>query len=234
MKLYTREWGAGDRYAVLVHGVMSDSRNWRRVGPVLAAHGYHVVAVDLRGHGHSPRTEQYTAELMAQDIVDTVPSHPELVMGHSLGGLTVSLAIERLHAERVVYVDPAFSCPAANWFQRMLAPAFLRTLARQSAAAIARRNPRWDPADVAIEVETFKAFDRAVLPVVVTPSSMRAPDTMAIPSLVVLADNSQLVKPELADRLRDDGYEVRIVAGSGHVINRDDHDGFMRALKGWI
>ena len=112
MKLYTREWGTGDRYAVLVHGVMSDSRNWRRVGPVLADRGYHVVAVDLRGHGHSPRAEEYTAELMAQDIVESVPAEPELVMGHSLGGLTVSLAIERLGARRVVYVDPA---PLVKW-----------------------------------------------------------------------------------------------------------------------
>jgi pimeloyl-ACP methyl ester carboxylesterase len=57
---------------------------------------------------------------------------------------------------------------------------------------------------------------------------------MAVPSLVVLADRSRLVGPELADRLRADGFEVRVVAGSGHVINRDDHDGFMRALDGWI
>ncbi|NUU07432.1 alpha/beta hydrolase [Leifsonia sp. C5G2] len=234
MQLYTREWGTGDRYAVLVHGVMSDSRTWRRVAPALADRGYHVIAVDLRGHGHSPRTPEYTAELMAQDIVDTVPARPELVMGHSLGGLTVSLVVERLDPQRVIYVDPAFSCPATNGFQRWLAPAFLRTLARQSAVRIAKRNPRWDPADVAIEVETFKAFDRAVLPVVVTPSAMRAPEVMAVPSLVMLADNSQLVKPELAERLREDGYEVRIVPGSGHVINRDDHDGFMKALEGWI
>lgn len=234
MKLYTREWGSGDRHAVLVHGVMSDSRNWRRVGPVLAERGYHVVAVDLRGHGHSPRTDEYTAELMAQDIVDTVPYAPELVMGHSLGGLTVSLAIDRLRPERAVYVDPAFSCPAANRFQLLLAPAFLRTLARASAARIAKRNPRWDPADVAIEAETFKSFDRAAIPAVLAPSVMRAPEHMAVPSLVMLADNSFLVKPHLADRLRFAGFDVRVVTGSGHVINRDDHDGFMRALDGWI
>ena len=234
MQLFTREWGEGDRHAVLVHGVMSDSRNWRRVGPVLAERGYHVVAVDLRGHGHSPRASEYTAELMAEDIVDTVPDAPELVMGHSLGGLTVSLAVDRLRPERAVYVDPAFSCPAANWFQRALAPAFLRTLARQSAARIAKRNPRWDPADVAIEVETFAAFDRAAIPAVLAPSIMRAPTTMAVPSLVMLADNSYLVKPDAAERLRDSGFDVRVVAGSGHVINRDDHDGFMDALDGWI
>ncbi|GIT80539.1 peroxidase [Leifsonia sp. LS1] len=234
MELFTREWGRGDRYAILVHGVMSDSRTWRRVGPVLADRGYHVVAVDLRGHGHSPRTEEYSAELMAQDIVDTVPAEPELVMGHSLGGLTVSLAVERLRPERVVYVDPAFSCPVANRLQLLLAPAFLKTLARQSAARIARRNPRWDPADVAIEVESFRAFDRAAIPTVLAPSVMRAPTIMMVPSLVMLADNSRLVKPEAAQRLRDAGFDVRVVPGSGHVINRDDHDGFMRALDGWI
>ncbi|MNO10333.1 hypothetical protein D3C81_2341330 [compost metagenome] len=57
---------------------------------------------------------------------------------------------------------------------------------------------------------------------------------MMVPSLVMLADNSHLVKPEVADGLRDAGFTVRVVEGSGHVINRDDHEGFMRALDGWI
>ena len=118
--------------------------------------------------------------------------------------------------------------------QLKLAPAFLRTLARQSAAKIAKRNPRWDPVDVAIERETFESFHRAAIPAVLAPSVMRAPEHMAVPSLVILADNSYLVKPQVADRLRATGFDVRVVAGSGHVINRDDHDGFMRALEGWI
>ncbi|MFF1635026.1 alpha/beta fold hydrolase [Leifsonia sp. NPDC058248] len=234
MRLFTREWGSGDREAVLVHGAMSDSRNWRTVGPALAERGYHVVAVDLRGHGHSPRAGEYTAELLAQDVVETVPAHPELVMGHSLGGLALSLAIERLAPARAIYVDPAFSGPALTWWQLLLAPAFLRNLTRASAARIAKKNPRWDPADVAIEVETFAAFDPAVIPVLITPGSLRAPESMHVPSLVVLADNSQLVKPALADRLRVAGFEVRIVEGTGHTVARDDFHGFMRALDGWI
>lgn len=234
MKLFTREWGSGDRHAVLVHGVMSDSRNWRTVGPALADLGYHVTAVDLRGHGHSPRASAYTAELFAQDVVETVAPHPELVMGHSLGGLTVSLAVERLRPERVIYVDPAFSGPRLTGWQRMLAPAFLRSLTRASAARIARKNPRWDPADVAIEVETFKAFDPAVIPVLISPGSLRAPDEMHVPSLVVLADNSQLVKADLAELLQERGFEVRIVKGTSHTVSRDDFDGFMKALDGWV
>ncbi len=234
MKLFTREWGSGDRRAVLVHGVMSDSRSWRTVGPALADLGYQVTAVDLRGHGHSPRASHYTAELFAHDLVDTVAPHPEVLMGHSLGGLTVSLAVERLQPERVVYVDPAFSGPVLTKWMRALAPAFLRSLTRASAARIAKRNPRWDPADVAIEVETFKAFDPAVIPVLISPGSLRAPDEMHVPSLMVLADNSLLVKAELAERLREHGFEVRIVKGAGHTVNRDDFHGFMTALDGWV
>jgi pimeloyl-ACP methyl ester carboxylesterase len=40
--------------ALLIHGVTSSSRTWWRVGPALAARGYRVLAVDLRGHGASP------------------------------------------------------------------------------------------------------------------------------------------------------------------------------------
>ncbi len=233
MQLFTREWGSGARRAVLVHGAMSDSRNWRRVGPALADLGYHVTAVDLRGHGHSPRAAEYTAELLAHDVVETVDPHPDLVIGHSLGGLAVSLAVEQLGARRAVYVDPAFG-PSVPWWQRQLAPAFFRVLCRGTTASISRRNPRWDPADVAIELETIRAFDHAVVPVMVAAGSLRAPETMAVPSLVLLADRSALVSPRMAERLAAAGFEVRVVAGAGHTIHRDDHAGFMRALEGWV
>nr|BFE86321.1 hypothetical protein GCM10020093_089220 [Planobispora longispora] len=55
MRLNTCEWGSGDRVAVLIHGIMASSRCWWRVGPALAERGYRVVAVDLPGHGGSPR-----------------------------------------------------------------------------------------------------------------------------------------------------------------------------------
>ncbi|GAA3272619.1 hypothetical protein GCM10010493_57940 [Streptomyces lavendulae subsp. grasserius] len=69
MQLRTQTWGEGDRLALLVHGIMSDHRTWRRVGPALAGRGYRVVAVDLRGHGASGRGE-YSPELFADDLVE--------------------------------------------------------------------------------------------------------------------------------------------------------------------
>ena len=55
MELHVREWGHGDRVAVLLPGMMGSSDSWWRVAPTLADRGYHVLAIDLPGHGLSPK-----------------------------------------------------------------------------------------------------------------------------------------------------------------------------------
>src|SRR5215471_10253337 len=88
MKLHVREWGTGDRVAVLIHGITSDSTGWRRLGPDLAARGYRALAVDLRGHGLSERGD-YSPDAWAEDVLDSLPARPELALGHSLGGIVL-------------------------------------------------------------------------------------------------------------------------------------------------
>lgn len=234
MKLFTREWGSGDRHAVLVHGVMSDSQYWRRLTPELVRRGYHVVAVDLPGHGQSPRAKRYSFPLLVDSLIESVPAQPELVLGHSLGGLTVNLATPRLQPKRAVYLEPAFSLPTLTWLQRLMAPAAERRLLKSTTEQIASRNPRWDAADVAIEAKSFGQFDRRMFPLLFAKGALRAPTSMDLPSLIVLADNSSLVDPELAQRLTETGFVVRVVAGASHTVNRDDFDAFMQALDGWV
>src|SRR5262249_54648018 len=110
MKLNVREWGTGDRVAVLIHGITSDSTSWRRFGPDLAARGYRVLAPDLRGHGLSGRG-LYSPEAWAEDVLESVPPRPELALGHSLGGIVLALAVDRLLPARAVYEDPAWLVP---------------------------------------------------------------------------------------------------------------------------
>lgn len=78
------------------------------MGPALGGRGYRVVAVDLRGHGLSGRAGSYTAQDHADDLAETLPRGAELALGHSLGGLTLSLAAERLAPRRAVYAEPAW------------------------------------------------------------------------------------------------------------------------------
>lgn len=111
VQLHTHTWGEGDRIALLIHGIMADHRTWRRVGPALAERGYRAIAVDLRGHGASGRGE-YSPEAFADDVVETLPAGAELAIGHSLGGLTLSLAVDRLKPKRAVFSDPAWHLAA--------------------------------------------------------------------------------------------------------------------------
>jgi pimeloyl-ACP methyl ester carboxylesterase len=107
--LSTRWWGDEGPLAVLVHGVTSSSRTWWRVGPALAGRGFRVVAVDLRGHGASPRTVEGLALAdLADDVAETVDGPVELLVGHSLGALVSLELVGRRFgfARRLLLEDP--------------------------------------------------------------------------------------------------------------------------------
>ncbi|MFG3049444.1 alpha/beta fold hydrolase [Kitasatospora sp. NPDC048239] len=237
MRLNTHEWGSGDRIALLVHGIMSDHRTWRRVGPALAERGYRVVAVDLRGHGASPRGEgatpvdRYGPELFAQDLVDTLPVGADLAIGHSLGGLALLDAVDRLKPARAVYSDPAWKFAQPGLFT----PSAFTLFKRASREQIKLLSPRWEEVDVDVELATVAAWDAdSALALAGHQEPTGLPGAPAVPSLVQLPGRSFLITPEDAEELRGLGYEVRTVEDSGHTIHRDDHEGFMASLDGWI
>ncbi|WP_037605124.1 alpha/beta fold hydrolase [Streptacidiphilus rugosus] len=232
MRLNTREWGSGDKVALLVHGIMSDSRTWRLVGPALAERGYRVIAVDQRGHGASGRGE-YTPENYADDLVETLPGGAALAIGHSLGGLTLSLAVDRLKPERAVFSDPAWRLvqPEQGFDPAM----FVEFAAHATRESIAATNPRWAEEDVQVELETLAVWDGATaLALSSLTEAAVLPQKPVVPSLVQVADPSFLLSAEDKETLRGRGFEVRTVEGAGHTIHRDDFAGFMASLDGWI
>lgn len=230
MKLHSREWGSGDRVAVLVHGLMSDHRTWRRVAPALADRGYRVVAVDLRGHGASGRGG-YSAESWADDLVENLPKAPELAVGHSLGALALATAAQRLAPTRAVYCDPAWELTRSAGAGAARFTDF-KNASRDRVAAL---HPRWEAADVDIEVATLSAWDPGTAHVLADVYAIsRSPARPVVPSLVLAADPSSLVPPAVRATLSQRGFEVRTVQGAGHTMHRDDFDTFMTSLHGWI
>ncbi|OEJ23911.1 hydrolase [Streptomyces agglomeratus] len=231
MQLHTRTWGEGDRLALLIHGIMADHRTWRRVGPALAGKGYRVIAVDLRGHGASGRGE-YTPELFADDVVETLPAGADLAIGHSLGGLTLSLAVDRLRPRRAVFSDPAWHLGTA---EEGFGPELFARFKAAPRERIAAMNPRWDAEDIDIELATLGVWDEAsALGLAALPGVDLLPAKPVVPSLVQLADPSFLIDAAKAAVLAERGFEVRTVRGAGHTIHRDDFDAFMASLDGWI
>ncbi|MFG3040630.1 alpha/beta fold hydrolase [Streptomyces sp. NPDC048330] len=235
MRLHTTTWGSGDRIALLVHGLMADHHTWRRVGPALAERGYRAVAVDLRGHGASgrpPGPERYRPGDHADDLVETLPTGAELAVGHSLGALVLAQAVERLKPARAVYSDPAWHLGSGPAGYR--AGLFVRgkSLTREQVRAF---NPHWPDEDVDVEMASVRAWDeRTAYALEEFRGVDMWPAGAVVPSLVTLADPSTLVPPGAAGMLAERGFVVRTVAGAGHTVHRDDFEGFMSALDGWI
>ncbi|WP_405010820.1 alpha/beta fold hydrolase [Kitasatospora sp. NBC_01539] len=227
MRLATRTWGDGPRTALLVHGVMTDHRTWRRVGPALAARGHRVIAVDLRGHGASPAAtgdQGHHPEELARDLVDTLPRGADLALGHSLGALVLLHAADRLAPARAVYSEPA-------WLDLPRDLDALRAARHTDRAGLRALHPRWQEADLDDELDALARWDPR------SADALRAcpglPPPPGRPSLVQLAGPSLRIGPDAAAVLRRRGYTVRTVPDTGHTVHRDDLAGFLASLDDW-
>lgn len=84
---------------VLVHGAWHGAWCWRDVVPALREAGHGVEAVDLPGHGECGREaglvsfDEYVETVCA--AVQRAP-RPLILVGHSLGGMSITQAAERL------------------------------------------------------------------------------------------------------------------------------------------
>jgi pimeloyl-ACP methyl ester carboxylesterase len=236
MRLAVHESGAGSRTALLIHGLMSDHRAWHRVSADLERRGFHVVAVDLAGHGGSPRARRYSLAAWAADVLETVApllnGPPDLVMGHSLGGLVASRVAETLHPRAPVYVDPAFGFPGGA--RGVLLKLLFALSPRPRRASLVRMNPKWDAVDVEIELATLADWDKRTILGLADTRDLTPPALVTGPSLVVLAERSWLVSDAVAELLHTRGMTVRRIAGTGHTVFRDEHRRFMALVQAWL
>ncbi|GAA1208659.1 alpha/beta hydrolase [Prauserella alba] len=85
---------------VLVHGWTQDRRTWDRVVGELVA-PVRIVRYDLRGHGDSDPAgpQSATIDRLADDLAEViaaqVPEGPIVLVGHSMGGMTIMALADR-------------------------------------------------------------------------------------------------------------------------------------------
>jgi lipase len=113
LTLAVHEWGtAGSPVLVCLHGVTSQGRHFAGLAERLADR-FHVLALDLRGHGASTWEPPWNLEQHVADVLDAAPAERSIWVGHSFGGRiayeVAAAAPDRV--ERLVLLDPAIRIP---------------------------------------------------------------------------------------------------------------------------
>ena len=107
---------------VLVHGITESHHSWDPLIPALAER-FDVVAVDLRGHGESAKVPPFDVGTLAEDVAALTAhlglARPHLI-GHSLGGVVVSVMAATVDPASVINVDQPLDL---SGFHAGLAPA---------------------------------------------------------------------------------------------------------------
>ncbi|MUL45847.1 alpha/beta hydrolase [Mycobacterium sp. CBMA293] len=98
LTLVADEWNRGSAAAddkptiLMLHGGGQNRFSWKNTGQILADAGFHVIALDSRGHGDSDRspTANYSLETLTGDTLQVIYQigRPVALIGASMGGLT--------------------------------------------------------------------------------------------------------------------------------------------------
>jgi pimeloyl-ACP methyl ester carboxylesterase len=261
---------AGDRAGrlgapsvVLLHGGGQTRHSWGGAMRELAARGYYVVNLDARGHGASewaPSAGQYSLGHFSSDLKVLLASlpHPPVLVGASMGGLTVLDAIgcdSPSIASALVLVDvvPRMETSGA---QRVLK--FMRANAggfaslEEAAAAVAAYNPhRPPPRSTDGLMKNLRRSDDGRLlwhwdPKVLEVSDMHEKETreqllkncrhFSRPAMLVRGLLSDIVGEAGITELKDNMPQLEVfdVAAAGHMIAGDKNDAFNAGLLAFL
>ena len=104
---------------VIAHGLYGSARNWGVIAKRLADRGQ-VIAVDMRNHGHSPRSDSHSYEDMADDLAEVIATFGGQadVVGHSMGGKAAMMLALR-HPDAVRRLVVADIAPVAYTHSQM-------------------------------------------------------------------------------------------------------------------
>ncbi|GBM68438.1 Protein ABHD11 [Araneus ventricosus] len=96
---------------ILLHGMLDSRKTWKFIAPEIAKRtGRKVYTVDARNHGESPWSDEFTFDILTEDLDTFLAQHnisKATLVGHSMGGRTsLTLALKKPEkVEKIVVED---------------------------------------------------------------------------------------------------------------------------------
>ena len=265
--LIADEWNRGsaaaaDRPTILMlHGGGQNRFSWKSTGQILADEGFHVVALDSRGHGDSDRAPgaDYAVETLTADVMHVLDAigRPVAIIGASMGGLTGILAADQAGPERVtqlVLVDvvPRFEKGgSARIRDFMFSGLHGFDSLEQAADAVAaylpyREKPR-SPEGLKKNLRLrdgrwYWHWDPAFMtkpgddPELRTEKFEHAAAGLQIPVLLIRGKLSDVVSPQSVEHFLTQvpGAQFVELSNAGHTAAGDDNDAFSEAVVSFV
>jgi pimeloyl-ACP methyl ester carboxylesterase len=249
-RLFYRVTGSGPRTVVLLHGLAGHAGEWTDTAAALDG-ACTTICMDQRGHGLSTRHPgSLSREAFADDVAAVIEAAgvpgPVTLAGQSMGAHTALIAADR-HPALIGHLvlaegDVGGGGPAAlakvdrairSWPASFAAKADVRDFfggdtraGRAWADGYTKRGGRWwprfDPALVlpvmapVFGAERWDIWERLTIPVDLVVAERNAVDSSRI-------DRMCEVRP---------GARRHVIAGAGHDLHLDQHDRWVRVLRG--
>ncbi len=262
--LVADEWNRGntERPTILMlHGGGQNRFSWKNTGQLLADDGFHVIALDSRGHGDSDRAPNadYDVETLTSDVMHVLDAigRPVVLIGASMGGLTGILVAHRAGPDRVtklVLVDvvPRFEKNGSARIRDFMFSGIdgfdsLEQAADAVAAYLPYRTRPRSPEGLKKNLRLrdgrwYWHWDPAFMtkpgddPELRTEKFEEAATSLAIPVLLIRGKLSDVVSPEGVEHFLTQVPRAEFVelSNAGHTAAGDDNDAFSQAVVDFV
>jgi pimeloyl-ACP methyl ester carboxylesterase len=267
LNLIADEWNRGADSAtdhpsiLMLHGGGQNRHSWKNTGQILADAGFHVVALDSRGHGDSDRspTADYSVESLCGDTLQVLYQigRPVVLIGASMGGLTGIAAAHEAGPElvtKLILVDvvPRFEKDGSARIRDFMFSGIdgfdsLDEAAEAVAAYLPHRTKPRSPEGLKKNLRLrdgrwYWHWDPAFLtkpaddPFIRMDKLERAAINLEIPILLIRGKLSDVVTPEGVEDFLAKVPHAQFVelSEAGHTAAGDDNDAFTEAVVRFV